>query len=48
MFSLGWHNWARLGVWLALGLIIYFTYSRHHSRLAYAARTAPRTRRHAH
>jgi len=48
MFSLGWHNWVRLGVWLAVGLIIYFTYSRHHSRLAHAARTAPRPRRRAH
>ncbi len=48
MFSLGWHNWARLVVWLAVGLMIYFTYSRHHSRLAHAARTAPRTRRRAH
>jgi len=27
----------RLFAWLALGLVIYFTYSRHHSRLARAA-----------
>ena len=40
MFSLGWHNWLRLGVWLAVGLLIYFAYSRHHSRLALAAQTA--------
>ncbi len=33
MYGLGWSNWARLGAWLALGLLIYFTYSRHHSRL---------------
>jgi APA family basic amino acid/polyamine antiporter len=31
MFSLPWPNWLRLIVWLALGLIIYFSYSLHHS-----------------
>lgn len=30
---LGWQNWVRLGVWLVVGLVIYFTYSRHHSHL---------------
>ncbi len=40
MLSLGSHNWMRLAIWLAIGLAIYFTYSRHHSRLArhYAGR----------
>jgi len=33
MLSLGWHNWLRLGVWLGIGLAIYFGYSRHHSKL---------------
>jgi APA family basic amino acid/polyamine antiporter len=33
MYKLGWINWARLLVWLAIGLLIYFVYSRHHSRL---------------
>ena len=33
IFGLGWPNWARLGVWLAVGLVIYFAYSRHHSKL---------------
>jgi len=33
MFSLGWQTWARLIIWLAIGLVIYFTYSRHHSRV---------------
>ena len=33
MYKLGWINWLRLFVWLVIGLIIYFTYSRHHSRL---------------
>jgi APA family basic amino acid/polyamine antiporter len=32
--GLGWPNWARLGAWLAIGLVIYFAYSRKHSRLA--------------
>jgi APA family basic amino acid/polyamine antiporter len=31
MFSLPPENWLRLGGWLVLGFIIYFTYSRHHS-----------------
>jgi basic amino acid/polyamine antiporter, APA family len=26
-------NWARLIIWLVIGLVIYFTYSRHHSRV---------------
>jgi APA family basic amino acid/polyamine antiporter len=33
MFGLGWTNWARLFVWLAFGLLIYFGYSQRHSRL---------------
>ena len=33
MLKLGWINWARLLVWLAIGLIVYFSYSRHHSRV---------------
>jgi APA family basic amino acid/polyamine antiporter len=33
MVNLGWVNWARLIIWLAIGLIIYFAYSRHHSRV---------------
>lgn len=33
IFGLGWTNWARLVGWLALGFIIYFGYSRKHSKL---------------
>lgn len=33
IFGLGWENWARLIGWLALGFIIYFGYSRKHSKL---------------
>jgi APA family basic amino acid/polyamine antiporter len=33
IFGLGWTNWARLFVWLVIGLIIYFTYSFKSSRL---------------
>lgn len=33
MYKLGWVNWARLITWLIIGLIIYFTYSRYHSRV---------------
>jgi len=40
MFSLGWHNWARLAIWLAVGLVIYFAYSRFHSRLAHGGSSA--------
>jgi APA family basic amino acid/polyamine antiporter len=38
MVRLGWVNWARLIIWLAIGLVIYFTYSRHHSRVQAMAR----------
>ncbi len=33
IFGLGWTNWARLFGWLVIGFIIYFSYSRYHSRL---------------
>lgn len=44
MLSLGRHNWARLIIWLAVGMVIYFGYSRHHSRLAQAAAATARSR----
>jgi basic amino acid/polyamine antiporter, APA family len=34
MIKLGWVNWARLIVWLVIGLVVYFTYSRYHSRVS--------------
>ena len=33
MFGLGWTNWVRLGGWLVIGLVIYFGYSKQHSKL---------------
>jgi len=33
MYKLGWVNWARLIVWLVIGLVVYFTYGRFHSRV---------------
>jgi APA family basic amino acid/polyamine antiporter len=33
MYSLGPDNWLRLIVWLAIGQVVYFTYSRYHSKL---------------
>jgi len=42
MYKLGWINWVRLTVWLGIGLVIYFGYSRHHSRLQHGD-TEPKT-----
>lgn len=33
MLSLGWETWARLIIWLVIGLIVYFSYGRKHSRV---------------
>lgn len=33
MIKLGWINWARLIVWLLIGLVVYFAYGRKHSRV---------------
>ena len=33
MASLPLDTWIRLLVWLVIGLVIYFTYSRHHSKV---------------
>src|SRR4029077_11982568 len=37
IYKLGWINWARLLIWLAIGLVIYFTYSRKHSKVQLAS-----------
>lgn len=34
MTELGYTNWLRFLIWLAIGLVIYFFYSRHHSKLS--------------
>jgi APA family basic amino acid/polyamine antiporter len=33
MYRLGWINWARLIIWLLIGLVVYFTYGRNHSKV---------------
>ena len=34
MYKLGYVNWLRLIIWLLIGLVIYFAYSRKHSRIS--------------
>jgi APA family basic amino acid/polyamine antiporter len=33
IYGLGWTNWARLIVWLFIGLVFYFAYGKSHSRI---------------
>jgi APA family basic amino acid/polyamine antiporter len=33
MLQLPWLTWVRFGLWLVLGLVIYFLYSMGHSRI---------------
>jgi APA family basic amino acid/polyamine antiporter len=33
IYGLGWTNWLRLAAWLAIGLVLYFAYGKHHSKL---------------
>ncbi len=41
MYALPGDTWLRLLIWLAIGLVVYFMYGRHHSRAARAEGTAP-------
>ncbi|MDI9319812.1 MAG: amino acid permease [Phycisphaerales bacterium] len=43
IFGLGVENWLRLIVWLAIGLVIYFSYSGKHSKLRNPSDTIPKT-----
>jgi basic amino acid/polyamine antiporter, APA family len=36
IYGLGWTNWTRLLVWLAIGMVFYFGYGRSHSRIEHA------------
>jgi len=42
IYGLGWTNWMRLLVWLAIGLVLYFGYGKQHSRLEVQSRQAYR------
>ncbi len=44
IYGLGWTNWLRLIVWLAIGLVFYFSYGRKHSKVQAlnATTTAPK------
>jgi APA family basic amino acid/polyamine antiporter len=44
MYKLGWVNWARLIIWLGIGLVVYFTYGQKHSRVqALVASAGPKS-----
>jgi APA family basic amino acid/polyamine antiporter len=40
IYGLGWTNWARLGGWLLVGLVLYFGYAKNHSKLNRGAAVA--------
>jgi APA family basic amino acid/polyamine antiporter len=42
MLSLHNLTWEVFLIWLAIGLVVYFTYSRHHSRVQLALQRATR------
>jgi len=41
MYKLGWINWARLIIWLVIGLVVYFAYGQKHSRVQADLAAAP-------
>ena len=41
MYYLGRDNWLRLLIWLAIGLVIYFSYGRYHSKFSGSAAPKP-------
>jgi basic amino acid/polyamine antiporter, APA family len=42
IYGLGWTNWLRLGVWLVIGLVFYFSYGSRHSALNVSPQVARR------
>ena len=43
MLNLTDHTWYRFMAWMALGFVVYFAYSRSHSRLGRQPQEPPRT-----
>ncbi|WP_347158738.1 amino acid permease [Pontibacter chitinilyticus] len=40
MLNLGFDTWMRLVIWMAIGLLVYFLYGRHHSKLQQQSKSA--------
>jgi hypothetical protein len=41
MSELGITNWSRFGIWLAIGLLLYFSYGIFHSKLPVSKEVQP-------